>query len=232
MLLLLSCNMIFAEEGGPAFKHVIGMRTGAELHGTFGVRSLNEVKYEATMNRHLQAGAGFLLAPGWSLLTAYNLEIGYEELFTPQLSVHLKFLNRVYHEFQVGENSVIPYLSWKDKHFEVDLGYNPRFANFGPDNLNLVFYYPGDLIQHFLFFRFAAYLVFEKPGLRLGLEMKNSDWNYAGNSFEASFHLDAIYQVSQAWSLQFNIGTTPSGFSGLSIALNRFNFLAGAQYKL
>jgi hypothetical protein len=213
-------------------EHAFNLRTGVDINGTFGVRFLNEGKYELTLDKHWQLSPGFLLAPGWSFLSAYHLEAGYDKLFTEPLSIHVKFLNRSYHEISVAENSIISYLSWRDKYFEADFGINERFTNFGPKNLDMVFYYPDDLIQPFIVFRIAGYLVFENPAIRVGFEIKNNDWNYAANSFELSLGIDGAYQMTEALSLKLNLGTTPSGISGLSIFYNRYTFLVGAQYKL
>ncbi|MDH4263598.1 MAG: hypothetical protein OEV78_11195 [Spirochaetia bacterium] len=213
-------------------QHTFDLRTGAEINTSFGWRLVNEAKYELILDKHWQLSPGLLLAPGWSFLSAYNLETGYNQLFIESLSVHLKFLNMSYHAVSVAENSIIPYFSWRSKNFEADLGLNFRFTNFGPQNLDFIFYYPKDLFLTFFVFRIAGYLNWENPGIRLGIEMKNIDWNYAGNSMEISFDIDGIYQITNALALKLNMGTIPSGISGLSLDFNRFNILLGAQYRL
>ncbi|MDH4199290.1 MAG: hypothetical protein OEV66_02830 [Spirochaetia bacterium] len=210
------------------------LRTGTEINTTLGVRFLNEARYELLANKRWQFSSGFLIAPGWSLLSAYHLDAGYNPLFRPELSAHIKFLNVVYHDISIGtaENSIIPYLDWKGKNFEADIGFSARFTNFDRNSLNYIFIYPNDLIQFHLYYRFAAYYNWNNPNIRLGLELKNSDWNYAGNSFEISWHIDAVYQLSSEWALKLNFGVTPSGFGGISVMYNRFVILAGAQYRI
>ena len=81
-------------------------------------------------------------------------------------------------------------------------------------------------------FRIAAYYIWENPGIRIGLEIKNFDWNYSGNSFEISYHIDAVYQITKDCALKLNFGVTPSGISGISVVYNRFNIIVGAQYRI
>ena len=213
-------------------EHTVGYRLGAEVNTTLGARSIYEIQYQILFNKRWQISPGFLLGAGKPFLTAYHLELGYNQLFTEPLSFHLKFLNRSYHDLSVAENSIIPFLSWRRRHFEADFGFNARFTNFGPKNLDLIFYYPNDLFQPHFMFRVAGYLAWENPDIRLGLELKNTEWNYAGNSYEISYHIDASYQVSKQWSLNINLGTTPSGISGLSVLYNRFIIVAGARYQI
>jgi len=206
----------------------VAARTGAEIKATLGARWVNEVKYNLEIdNFNLRAGG--LIAPGWSLLSAYQLEGGYNQLFTQALSVHLKFLNRAYQNTNVADNSIIPYFSWREKHFEADLGINLRFTSFNPAYTHLIFYYPSDLFQPHVLFRVAGYLIWDT--FRLGIELKNCDWNYAGNTYEISYHIDATWQSDKNWKLLANLGVTPSGVNGLSVIYNRFTFVAGAEFQ-
>ncbi|MES0490444.1 MAG: hypothetical protein ABUK01_10655 [Leptospirales bacterium] len=225
--------LLAAENIQPAeLQHTFDLRSGVDINKTLGNRWVNEGKYELVVGGHWQVGVGFLAAPGWSFYSAYHLEMGYEQLFVKSLSFHVKFLNQSYHSVLTADNSIIPYFSWRRKNFEADLGLNMRFTNFGPQYYDLIFYYPTDLVQPHFYWRVAWYLAWEKPSLRLGLEIKNTEWNYAGNSYQFGVHLDTVYQINEAWSINFNAGTIPSGLSGLHVVHDHFIFLLGVQYQI
>lgn len=208
----------------------IEARAGAEINTTLGSRFLGELNYDLVLGKHWQISPGFLLEPGWSFLSAYHLEFGYQKLFHDALSIHVKFLNTAYHSYQVSENSIAPYLSLRTRNFEADLGLSLLFPSLDPNYLNLIFYYPAYLFQSFILFRVAGYLAWENPDLRIGLELKNLDYNYVRSSYNYSLHLDVIYHLAKSWSVRFNFGVEPSGINGLSLTFNRYLFYFGVRY--
>ena len=213
-------------------QHSFNIRTATDINTSFESRFFNEGKYQLTLEEKWQLSAGYMIMPGQHLVTGYHIEAGYDQLFFPQISLHMKLLNRAYHNFNLGENSILTWLSWRDNIFEADFGLNVRFTNFGSQNINLIFAYTNDLVQPFFLIRAAAYYQFENPDIRLGFEIKNFDWSYASNTYSVSFHIDTIYQVTKELSLRLNAGMIPSGISGLQLTLNRFTIFLGAQYKI
>lgn len=230
-LIFLTFSVITNMAFGVSTQHNVNFKTSTDVNTSTETRLIHEGQYRFFLDEWMMGG-GYLLAPGKSPITGYHLHFGYHQLFLPELSVQLKFLNRVYREFDIGENSIIPWISWKDKVFEADLGVNIRFTNFNPLYTGLIFYYPEELVQFLLLYRVAFYQSWETEGVRLGVELKNHDWNYAGNSFSISLHIDALFRVAKELSIQLNVGITPSGLSGVNLELNRFTFFMGAHYRL
>lgn len=212
--------------------HFFQLRTGTDINATTESRLLTEVRYELTLEENWQLAAGYHLANGQNIISGYHLEAAYSKLFFPELSARMKLLNKAYHSFDIGENSIIPYLRWKSKNFEADFGVTFRYTNFNDGNIHSIFIYPDELVQSVLLYRLAGYFNLDDKGSRLGVELKNHDLSYAANTFAFSLNLDALYHVTSEWDIMFNIGAYPDGLSGISIELNRFLLLLGVQYHI
>lgn len=216
----------------PEINQQLNLSTGFEDNRTLGerweLRGIYQLKYDTHYRLH--TGLSYNGESGY--INGIFIELGYEKIKDTGYSARLKFLGNQYAQYETAANSIIPYLSWDNSDYFVDIGLNYRFTKFSDDGFWNIFDYNGDVSEVILYYRFGWRPPGKSDKYALAVEFKNNHEFYAGNLGAYCLFINNSYQVNDRIKIYGNLGLYQSGSIGLSAVYYKTVLHAGMEVKL
>lgn len=243
IILVLSITPVLAEVTSspelsyPQLEPTLELATVFDSNRTLGDRLLLQGIYswQLTENCRLRAGLSFNTAT--HLQNASFLELESEDFFHSteygaKLRVNLKFIGNQYGEYDKAANSIIPYLSWENPNYLVNLGVNYRFLIVDHKQLYNIFYFNGPSYEILPYYRFSYHINPKNEKYILSAEINNGDELYAGNLGSYGLFFKGTYMLNDKVTAFGEFGFRQSGSIALSATYYKTIICGGFEVKL
>jgi hypothetical protein len=200
-----------------------------ESNRTLGDKETVREVYKLLFDDHykLQEGVSFNTTTGQ--INAIFIDLGYQKINNSNYGLNLKFLGNQYGEYSKAANSIIPYVSWDNSDYFIDMGLNYRFLNSNEAQLWNIFYYNTPIYEIIPFYRLGFRFISQDKRFTTVLEANNCDEMYAGNLGAYGFFLHNKFTLNRKIAFFGNLGFRQSGSIALAATFYSATLLCGVE---
>lgn len=216
----------------PETNHQLNLSNGFEHNRTLGDRCELRGIYQLEYDTHYRLQTGLSYNGDTEYFNGIFIEFGYEKIKDTNYSARLKFLGNQYAQYDTAANSIIPYLSWDNSVYSVDLGLNYRYTRFTDDGLWNIFDYDQDVFEVILYYKFGWRPPLKYDRYSLAVEFKNNHEFYAGNLGAYALFINNSYQVNNRVKIYGNLGYWQTGSIALTATDYKTTLHAGLEVEL
>lgn len=216
----------------PAMNQKLNLSTGFEHNRTLGDRWELRGIYQLEYDNHYRVQTGLSYNGDTEYINGIFIEYGYEKIKDTNYSARFKFLGNQYAQYDTATNSIIPYLSWDNSAYSVDIGLNYRYTRFSDGGLWNIFNYDKDVFEVILYYKFGWRPQLKNDKYTLAIEFKNNHEFYAGNLGAYGLSINNSYQLNEGVKIFGNLGLWQSGSIALTATDYKTTLHAGLEVEL